>query len=346
MEITPAARSVQDGYTFENFIVGESNRFAHAAALAVASTPAKQYNPLFIYGASGLGKTHLLRAIASTIRRNHPIMRIIYIKGDEFTNELIQSIQTQRMDEFHTKFRSADVLLLDDIQFIAGKEQTQVEFFHTFNTLYDAGKQIILAADRPPHEMSTLHDRLKTRFGWGVMADIKTPDIETRIAILRQKMDALKLELDDELVSYVAKSLKGNIRQLEGVVNCIKASRDLVNAPVDRDMIKRVIEDMGGDIDFMPSPDSIINEVCRYYSVSPELLKSKHRHKEILLPRQVASYIMRNHTELSLADIGKHLGGQHYTTIINSIDTVTIKMREDASFANTVKDLEHNVTEH
>lgn len=345
-ELPPAARSVQDGYTFENFIVGESNRLAHAAALAVASMPAKQYNPLFIYGGSGLGKTHLLRAISSTIRRAHPSMRILYIKGDDFTNELISCIQTQRMDEFHSKYRQADVLLLDDIQFIAGKEQTQVEFFHTFNSLYDAGKQIILSSDRPPHEIATLHERLQTRFAWGLMADIKTPDIETRAAILRQKTKALELEIDDELLLYVAKSLKGNIRQLEGVVNRIKASRDLIGAPVDREMIKRVIDDLGGDIDFMPTPDSIVAEVCRYYSISPELLRSKNRHKEILFPRQIASYLMRNHTELSLPEIGRVLGGQHYTTIINSIDAVTLKMRGDSGLANSIKDLEHNITEH
>lgn len=333
-----------ENLTFEDFVVGSSNRFAHAAAYAVATNPAEAYNPLFIYGGSGLGKTHLLSAIHKTLLRDRPSFKILYIKGDDFTNALIRQIAEKTMDEFHSRFRTADVLLLDDIQFIAGKEQTQVEFFHTFNALHDAKKQIVITSDRPPKELYSLHERLQTRFEWGLLADIQPPDYETRMAIIKKKADRTGISIPDGLIQYIANNVTANIRQLEGIVLRTKACRDLLNQDINMDTVNQAIRDILKENPGMkPTASIIIEEVCRFYSVEPGLIKSSNRKKGALLPRQVASYIIRNLTDLSLPEIGNELGGQHYSTVINSIDRVEARMKADPEFENVIKDLISNI---
>ena len=262
-------------YTFERFVVGSSNKFAHAAARAVADNPGKSYNPLFIYGESGLGKTHLLYAIAHTIHKNHPEYKVVYIKGDTFTNELIQAIREGRNAEFREKYRGADVFLMDDVQFIAGRDSTQEEMFHTFNTLYEAGRQIVFTADRPPKEMLRLDDRLRTRFEWGLPVDIQPPDYETRVAIIKNKAIRRGMNLPDPVLQYIAENITSNVRQIEGTVNKILAFQELMGESVDVDTVTRAVRDMFKDkADFLPSPEIIIDEVGKFYGIDPDALLS------------------------------------------------------------------------
>lgn len=345
LELSPPLPE-DDEYSFENFVVGASNRFAHAAALAVATNPARTYNPLFIYGGSGLGKTHLVKAISHAINRDHPSYRVLYVKGDDFVNDLIAAIANQTTVELRNKYRMVDVLIMDDVQFIAGKEQTQIEFFHTFTALYEAHKQIVLTSDRPPKEIRTLENRLQTRFEWGLLADIAPPEFETRMAIIKKKAERLGCRIPDDLVQYIASNVTANIRQLEGIVNRIKACKELLGMDVAMDTVTQAIRDMlKENPGLRPTSSMIIEEVCKYYRIEPDALKSKNRRKDVLLPRQVASYIIRNLTDLSLPEIGKVLGGQHYSTVINSIDTVESKMRADSAFESVVKELMNNITE-
>ena len=272
-------------FNFENFVVGPSNRFAHGAAIAVSKTPGQVYNPLFIYGPPGVGKTHLLYAIANGIRKKNPDANIVYIKGDEFTNELILAIQNGKNIEFRNKYREADLFLIDDIQFIAGKESTQEEFFHTFNKLYEEHKQIVMTSDRKPSDMLTLEDRLKTRFEWGLLADVQPPDYETRMAIIKNKAISLGLELDDEVCHYIAVNVTNNVRQLEGTVKKILAYRELNNMPLDLPHISRAINDMfKAEGNAVPTPNLIISQVCKFYSVDESVLrgsqKSKRNHQD------------------------------------------------------------------
>ena len=334
-----------DEFTFEKFIVGNTNRLAYAAAKAVAEDAPEKYNPLFIYGDSGLGKTHLLYSIAIAVRNTKPDSRIAYKKGDDFTNELITAIQTGRTSEFREYYRQADLLLVDDIQFIAGKVQTQEEFFHTFNTLYAAHKQIVLTSDRPPKEIYTLQTRLQTRFEMGLLADIQPPDFETRVAILQKKCERFRLTLPDHLVSYIANNATANIRQLEGIVNHIHADLDLTGGEVDMNMVERAIRDLQMGSGKKPASELIIEEVCKYYNISPDRLCSKNQSQDVVLPRQVASYIMQQLTDLSLQSIGKELGGQHHTTIINSTKKIKNEMRTNPALASAVKDLMTNLSE-
>ncbi len=263
-------------YTFERFVVGSSNKFAHAAALAVAEQPAQTYNPLFIYGESGLGKTHLLYAIAHKIHQSHPDYRIVYIKGDSFTNELIQAIREGRNPEFREKYRSADVFLMDDVQFIAGRESTQEEMFHTFNTLYEAKRQIVFTADRPPKEMLRLDDRLRTRFEWGLPVDIQPPDYETRVAIIKTKAIRRGMNLPDPVLQYIAENITSNVRQIEGTVNKILAFQELMGESVDVDTVTRAVRDMFKDkAEFLPSPEIIIDEVSKFYNIDEEALRGQ-----------------------------------------------------------------------
>ena len=293
-------------YTFERFVVGSSNKFAHAAARAVADHPAQNYNPLFIYGESGLGKTHLLYAIAHKIHDEHPDYRIVYIKGDAFTNELIQAIREGRNQEFREKFRSADVFLMDDVQFIAGKDSTMEEMFHTFNTLYENKKQIVFTADRPPKEMLKLEDRLKTRFEWGLIADIQPPDYETRMAIIKNKAIRMGVELPEAVLQYIAENITANVRQIEGTVNKIMALRDLEGSNIDAATVTRAVRDMFKDkTDIMPTADVIIEEVCNFYNIENSALRGQGRTKDTALARQVAIYLIREMTNLSLKEIGK-----------------------------------------
>ena len=331
----PASEGMK--FTFDNFVVGSSNKFAHAAAYAVAMNPAGAYNPLFIYGGSGLGKTHLMKAISNTIHEQHPDYRIIYLKSEDFTNELIDAIKSKCTEEFRSKYRVVDVLLIDDIQFLAGKVQTQEEFFHTFNTLYDAHKQIVLTSDRPPKEIYTLQTRLQTRFEMGLLADIQPPDFETRVAILQKKCELFNINIPENMLSY--------IRQQEGIVNHIHADLDISGGEVDMNMIQRAIKDIQVGSGKKPASELIIEEVCKYYNISPDRLRVKNQSQDIVLPRQVASYILQQLTDMSLQDIGKELGGQHHTTIINSIKKIKNEMRDNPALASAVKDLMSNLSE-
>ncbi len=331
-------------YTFNTFIVGPSNKFAHAACLAVASNPSGTYNPLFIYGGSGLGKTHLLYAITNEISHSRPGTNIIYVKGEEFTNELIEAIAAKSTQEFHAKYRKADVLLVDDIQFIGGKESTQEEFFHTFNTLYHAGKQIVLTSDRPPKEIKTLEDRLRTRFEWGLLADIQPPDFETRIAIIRRKAQLLDINIPDDVAEYIANRLKTNIRQLEGAVKKLKAFKLLAGTPPSISIAQNAIRDILNDNQPVPvTVERIINEVARTYNVSPTDIRSNKRAAQISSARQVAAYVVREITQMSMAAIGEEFGGRDHSTIVYAIQQVEKNMTQDSHYKETIEDIIKNI---
>ncbi|MDL2253698.1 chromosomal replication initiator protein DnaA, partial [Ruminococcaceae bacterium OttesenSCG-928-I18] len=312
-ENAPSAPSALSGgsydYTFENFIVGQNNKFAHAAALSVASNPSHSWNPLFIYGTSGLGKTHLLFAIQYEIAQKFPEYKIFYVDGDRFTNEIITAIQEKRMTEFHEKYRSADVLLVDDVQFIGGKESTQEEFFHTFNTLYNAGKQIVLASDRPPKEIKSLDDRLRTRFEWGLTADIQPPDFETRVAIIRRKAALLNLNIPDDVAEFIANHLKNNIRQLEGAVKKMNAYYLLEGIQPVIGAAQNAIKDILSESQPIPvTIEKITSEVARTYNVSSEDIRSRKRNANISMARKVAMFCVRDVTGISMEEIGTEFG--------------------------------------
>ena len=331
-------------YTFERFVVGSSNKFAHAAARAVADAPAMNYNPLFIYGESGLGKTHLLYAIAHKIHDEHPDYRIVYIKGDAFTNELIQAIREGRNQEFREKFRSADVFLMDDVQFIAGKDSTMEEMFHTFNTLYETRKQIVFTADRPPKEMLKLEDRLKTRFEWGLIADIQPPDYETRMAIIKNKAIRMGVELPEAVLQYVAENITANVRQIEGTVNKIMALRDLEGSSIDAATVTRAVRDMFKDpTDIMPTADVIIEEVCSFYNIENSALRGQGRTKDTALARQVAMYLIREMTNLSLKEIGREFENRDHTTVLHSIERIEKLKKTTPEISEVIKDIRANI---
>lgn len=331
-------------YTFERFVVGASNKFAHAAAQAVAERPAQTYNPLFIYGESGLGKTHLLYAIAHTIHKNHPDYKVVYIKGDTFTNELIQAIREGRNAEFREKYRGADVFLMDDVQFIAGRDSTQEEMFHTFNTLYELKKQIVFTSDRPPKEMLRLEDRLKTRFEWGLLADIQPPDYETRMAIIKNKAIRMGVELPDFLLQLIAENITANVRQIEGTVNKIMAYQQLMGDSVDKETVVRAVKDMFKEkSDIVPTADVIIDEVCKFYNIEPATLRGQGRAKDISLARQIAMYQIRRMTNLSLKEIGKEFDNRDHTTVLHSIERIEDLIKVDPEKAEIIKDITSNI---
>ena len=331
-------------YTFERFVVGNSNKLAHAAALAVAEHPAENYNPLFIHGESGLGKTHLLYAIAHTIHKNHPDYKTVYIRGEDFTNELIRDIRAGKNQEFRAKYRSADVFLMDDVQFIAGRDSTQEEMFHTFNTLYEDKKQIVFTADRPPKEMLRLEDRLKTRFEWGLLADIQPPDYETRMAIIKNKAIRMGVELPEFLLQLIAENITANVRQIEGTVNKIMAYQDLMGDAVDKDTVVRAVKDMFKDkSDIVPTADVIIDEVCKFYNIEPDSLRGQGRTKDISLARQIAMYQIRRMTNLSLKEIGREFEGRDHTTVLHSIERIEKMVKESPETAEIIKDITANI---
>ena len=331
-------------YNFDNFIVGPSNRFAHGAAIAVSNHPGDVYNPLFIYGPPGVGKTHLLYAIANGIRKHNPSANVVYIKGDQFTNELIAAIQTGKNIEFRNKYREADLFLIDDVQFIAGKESTQEEFFHTFNTLYENHKQIVMTSDRKPSDMNTLEDRLRTRFEWGLLADIQPPDYETRMAILKNKAVQLGLDLPDDVCNYIAINITNNVRQIEGTVKKILAYRELNNMPLDLGSISRAIEDMfKAEGSSLPTPSLIISQVCKFYSVDEATLRGTQRTRGIAEARQVAQYLIRKLTNLSLPDIGTEFGKDH-TTVLYNIRKVEAALKNgDKELQDNIRDITANI---
>lgn len=332
-----------DGYTFDRFIVGNSNKFAHAAAVAVADRPGKTYNPLFIYGNSGLGKTHLLLAIGQAIHDKDPSKKIAYLKGDDFTVQLVRSIKDGTAEEFRNKYRNVDLFLVDDIQFIAGKQQTQNEFFHTFNSIYEAGHQIVITSDRPPMEMSLLDDRLRTRFEGGLMADIQPPDLETRMAIIRNKAAQLGLLLSDDAVEYIASNITANIRQLEGVIKRLTAYKEILDDIITIDSVKRAIKDVIKIGTYIPSPESIIRETARYFSLREEDLRGQNRSKNTATARQVSMYLMRSLTNLSLKDIGAEYEDRNHATVLSSIRKVEDQLKNDPAMAGTVRDITSNI---
>lgn len=335
--------SPYDDYTFERFIVGSSNKFAHAAALAVSQRPAAENNPLFIYGNSGLGKTHLMYAIANVLRRTHPEYRIIYVKGEDFTNELITAIQEGNVQAFRNKYRMVDLLLLDDVQFIAGKERTQEEFFHTFNALYEAKKQIVLTSDRPPKEINTLEDRMKTRFEWGLLADIQPPDFETRIAIIRDKAVKMGVELPDDVSNYIAENIQANIRQLEGAVKKIKAMHELMGERITVSLAENAIDALRTENPGLnPTPERIMEAVANYFYIPVEQMISQNRSKDVAYPRQMAMYMIRQELEYSFPDIAKIFKRDH-TTVMHACNKIEEERKNSRETEDVIKKLHNNI---
>lgn len=328
-------------YTFERFVVGSTNKFAFTAAEKVAEEPGTAYNPLFIYGQSGLGKTHLLHSIANRVKKNHPSYRTMYIKSEDFVNELIGNLRRGAdMQAFRDKYRNVDLFLMDDVQFIAGKDSSEEELFHTFNTLYEQHKQIVFTSDRPPQEMLRLEQRLKTRFEQGLSADVQPPDYETRMAILKNKSLERGIAINDTVLSFVAENITSNVRQIEGVVNKIMAMQELTGAEVDVDTTIRAIRDiLRSKEDFLPSADTIIQEVARFYEMDTDVIRGQSQNKDIATARNVAMYIIREMTQLSLAEIGQQFGGRHHSTVLNSINRVEKNMKDQPELTEIIKDI-------
>ena len=333
-----------DGYTFDRFVVGPSNKFAHAAAIAVAENPGKTYNPLFIYGNSGLGKTHLLNAIGHELKKNFPDKDIIYVKGDQFANELIEAIRAGTTVSFREKYRKADALLIDDIQFIAGKESTQEEFFHTFNTLHGANKQIILSSDRPPKDMDILEDRIRSRFEWGLLADIQSPDYETRIAILRKKQELDGYSVSDDVIEYIASNIKSNIRELEGALNKIIAYANLEKREINIDLAEQVLRDIiSPNEKKVITPEFIIDTVADHFDITPSDIVGSKRSSKIVFPRQIAMYLCREMLDAPLTGIGKMMGDRDHTTVMHGIEKIEKEMSAKDSVRNTVDILKKKI---
>ena len=331
-------------YVFETFVVGSANRFAHAASLAVAEAPASAYNPLFIYGGVGLGKTHLMHAIDHYIQQHQPELRLLYITSESFTNELIAAIQNNRNEQFRERFRNVDVLLVDDIQFIAGRNSTQEEFFHTFNALHTSGKQIIISSDRPPREISRLEDRLRSRFEWGLIADIQKPDLETRIAILRKKAESEMLPISGEVLQIVAERVENNIRELEGCLTRLVAYSTLTGRPIDEKLTEEALREVFAMREKRHvNCDDVQERVAAYYGITVEDLKGARRNREITVPRQIAMYLTREMVGLSLPRIGECFGGRDHTTVMHACDKISSAMKDMPELAATIDDLQKSL---
>lgn len=333
-------------YTFDTFVIGDSNRFAHATALAAAKLPGESYNPLFIYGGVGLGKTHLMHAIGNYMLDKNQDLKVVYVSSETFTNELINSILKDKNSEFRDKYRNVDVLLIDDIQFIAGKESTQEEFFHTFNTLYDENKQLVMTSDKPPKEIPELEDRVRSRFEWGLSADIQAPDLETRIAILRKKAEIEKFHINDEVMLYIAENMKSNIRELEGALTKVIAFCTLSNHEVTLELAKEALkyimaEEKPKEINI----EKIKSVIAKYYNISVEDLESKKRPKNIAYPRQIAMHLARDLTDLSLPKIGEAFGGRDHTTVIYAYDKIEKDKENDEIFKNEFNQILKKLTD-
>lgn len=328
-------------YTFDTFVVGNNNRFAHAAALAVAEAPATAYNPLFIYGGVGLGKTHLMHAIANEILINNRNANILYVTSEKFTNQLINAIKDNKNEMFRNKYRNIDVLLIDDIQFIAGKERIQEEFFHTFNTLHESGKQIIISSDRPPKDINLLEDRLKSRFEWGLIADISNPDYETRLAILRKKAQLDNIIIDDDILCDIATKIDSNIRELEGVLNKLIAKASLTNSHITMEMAERAINDVVSNQDKVLSIDLIQETIAKYFNITVEELKGVKRSNDVTFPRQIAMYLCRNVAGLPLTKIGDGFGKRDHTTVIHACNKIDKEIQSDMSTKRIVESVKN-----
>ncbi|PKM80469.1 MAG: chromosomal replication initiator protein DnaA [Firmicutes bacterium HGW-Firmicutes-14] len=329
-------------YTFDTFVVGNSNRFAHAAALAVAESPAKSYNPLFIYGGVGLGKTHIMQAIGHYILDYNPSTRVFYVSSEKFTNELINAIRDDKTVEFRNKYRTMDILLVDDIQFLAGKERTQEEFFHTFNALYEANKQIIISSDRQPKEIPTLEDRLRSRFEWGLITDIQPPDLETRIAILRKKAKIENLHISDDVLTYIADQVRSNIRELEGALIRVMAFSSIKHSPITTELAWEALKDI------LPekkpktiSINMIQKAVSEYFNLRMDDFKTKKRTRSVAFPRQIAMYLARELTDNSLPKIGEEFGGRDHTTVMHAHEKISLGLKEDTILQSTVKEIKN-----
>ena len=320
--------SLNPKYTFETFVVGNNNRFAHAAALAVGDSPAKSYNPLFLYGGVGLGKTHLMHAIGNRIIENNRNCNVIYVTSEKFTNQLINAIKDNKNEFFRNKYRNIDVLLIDDIQFIAGKERVQEEFFHTFNTLYEDGKQIIISSDKPPRDIPFLEDRLKSRFEWGLLADISCPDYETRLAILRKKAQDENIIIDDFILSNIATKIDSNIRELEGVFNKLVARASLIHSPITIELAENIINDFKSESEKVISCDFIKETVCKYFSVNKEDLEGNKRSNEIAFPRQIAMYLCREVANMSFPKIGEDFGNRDHSTVMHAYRKIAKEVKK------------------
>ncbi len=321
--------SLNSNYTFDNFVIGPGNRFAHAASLAITDAPAKQYNPLFIYGPTGLGKTHLLQAIAYEISRRFPAFKILYISSEQFTNQLITAIQTRSTQQFRAKYRTLDLLLIDDIHFIAGRDSTQEEFFNTFNSLYDAHKQIVVTSDRPPKEIPGLEERLVSRFGWGLVTDIQPPDFETRVAILKKKIEKETVEVPDEVSYFIAGKIKSNIRELEGALIRVVAYCSLTGAKLDVVLAQDILKDAFKEESQKFSIEEIQKTVADYFQIKVSDLRAKKRTLSIVRPRQIAMFLVRELTHYSLPEIGEYFGGKDHTTVLHACNKITKEKEKD-----------------
>lgn len=323
--------SLNPKYTFDTFVVGNNNRFAHAASLAVAEAPAVSYNPLFIYGGVGLGKTHLMHAIGNEVLRNNRNANVLYVTSENFTNQLVNAIRDGSMEQFRNKYRNIDVILIDDIQFIAGKERIQEEFFHTFNALHESGKQIVLSSDRPPKEIKLLEDRLKSRFEWGLLADVSIPDYETRLAILRKKAANDNIIVDDEILSNIATKLESNIRELEGALNKLVATSSLTHDSISIEMSEKAINDIISQKEKVISPEYIQETVCKYFNINIADLKGSRRSNDIAYPRQIAMYLCREVAQMSLPKIGDAFGKRDHTTVLHGCNKIDKEIKENTN---------------
>lgn len=332
-------------YVFSRFVVGSNNRMAHAASLAVAEAPGREFNPLFLCGGVGLGKTHLMQAIAHFILDHKPNHKVVYVSSETFTNELINAIRDDNTVKFRDKYRNIDILLVDDIQFLADKERTQEEFFHTFNSLHEANKQLIISSDRPPKEIPTLEERLRSRFEWGLITDIQKPDLETRIAILRKKADLEDLEIPNEVIIYIANKIQSNIRELEGALVKVIAYSSLVNKEIDMDLAQEALKDLvtKNQESKEITIDLIKKVVANYYNIKLENMISKKRTQKIAFPRQIAMYLARELTDSSLPQIGEEFGGRDHTTVIHSYKKIEKKYEEERDFRNTIKNIKEKI---
>jgi chromosomal replication initiator protein len=331
-------------YLFQSFVVGKSNEFAHAAAEAVAKNPSHSYNPLFLYGGVGLGKTHLLHAIGHEILRHQPQLRVLYLAAEQFVNELINSIRFDRMPAFRERYRTIDVLMIDDVQFLANKERTQEEFFHTFNTLYTSQKQIILSSDSSPRNIPTLEERLRSRFEWGLIADIQPPDLETKVAILQRKAFIENMQLPEEVAEFIAQQVRSNIRELEGLLNRVIAFCSLTGKPLSLALARETLKDILPEEGRKPTQQEIIKAVARHYDLKIQEIKSKNNSRQVVIPRQVAMYLCKKLTTLSYPEIGKLFNDKHHSTVMYSVDKVTQTRASDPDFDRTVHALEQQLS--